>query len=89
MSDLFALRLNRLFDTVFPPGRGPHTSAELVAALSSQSIRTSAHCMSQLRAGVCGNPSKEVMEGNMVGGGTGGSGCAPTSGLGTDSGRRH
>lgn len=25
MSTTFAARLNRLFDTVYPPGRGPHT----------------------------------------------------------------
>ena len=25
MSKTFAARLNRLFDTVYPPGRGPHT----------------------------------------------------------------
>ena len=33
MSKTFAARLNRLFDTVYPPGRGPHTSAEVIAAL--------------------------------------------------------
>ena len=32
MSKTFAARLNRLFDTVYPPGRGPHTSAEVIAA---------------------------------------------------------
>ena len=31
MSTTFAARLNRLFDTVYPPGRGPHTSAEAVS----------------------------------------------------------
>ena len=33
MSKTFAARLNRLFETVYPPGRGPHTSAEVIAAL--------------------------------------------------------
>ena len=31
MSMTFSARLNRLFDTVYPPGRGPHTSAEVIA----------------------------------------------------------
>ena len=42
MSKTFAARLNRLFDTVYPPGRGPHTSAEVIAALKSEGITMSA-----------------------------------------------
>jgi len=38
MSTTFAARLNRLFDTVYPPGRGPHTSAEVIAALKAEGI---------------------------------------------------
>ena len=38
MSATFAARLNRLFDTVYPPGRGPHTSAEVIAALKAEGI---------------------------------------------------
>jgi hypothetical protein len=34
----FSARLNRLFDTVYPPGRGPHTSAEVIAALRAEGI---------------------------------------------------
>ena len=57
MSETFAVRLNRLFETVFPPSRGPHSSAELIAALNAQGIRTSAPYIAQLRAGVRANPS--------------------------------
>ena len=63
MSETFAVRLNRLFETVFPPSRGPHSSAELIAALNAQGIRTSAPYIAQLRAGVRANPSKELIEG--------------------------
>lgn len=42
MSTTFAARLNRLFDTVYPPGRGPHTSAEVIAALKAEGITMSA-----------------------------------------------
>jgi transcriptional regulator with XRE-family HTH domain len=57
----FTARLNRLFDTVYPPGRGPHTSAELVAALMAQGIRISAPYLSQLRSGTRANPSSEMI----------------------------
>ena len=42
----FAARLNRLFDTVYPPGRGPHTSAEVVAALKAEGLTMSAPYLS-------------------------------------------
>ena len=42
MSKTFAARLNRLFDTVYPPGRGPHTSAEVIAALNAHPERDAA-----------------------------------------------
>ena len=42
MSKTFAARLNRLFDTVYPPGRGPHTSAEVIAALKAEGVTMSA-----------------------------------------------
>lgn len=46
MSTTFAARLNRLFDTVYPPGRGPHTSAEVIAALKAEGITMSAPYLS-------------------------------------------
>ncbi|MGV0635834.1 transcriptional regulator [Mycolicibacillus trivialis] len=61
MSTSFAARLNRLFDTVYPPGRGPHTSAEVIAALKSEGITMSAPYLSQLRSGNRTNPSSTTM----------------------------
>lgn len=61
MSQTFAARLNRLFTTVYPPGRGPHTSAEVIAALKSEGITMSAPYLSQLRSGNRTNPSAATM----------------------------
>jgi transcriptional regulator with XRE-family HTH domain len=61
MSTTFSARLNRLFDTVYPPGRGPHTSAEVIAALKAEGITMSAPYLSQLRSGNRTNPSAATM----------------------------
>ena len=61
MSTTFAARLNRLFDTVYPPGRGAHTSAEVIAALKAEGITMSAPYLSQLRSGNRTNPSSATM----------------------------
>jgi transcriptional regulator with XRE-family HTH domain len=61
MSTKFSARLNRLFDTVYPPGRGPHTSAEVIAALKAEGITMSAPYLSQLRSGNRTNPSSATM----------------------------
>ncbi|MCW2686428.1 MAG: Helix-turn-helix protein [Mycobacterium sp.] len=62
MSPTFAARLNRLFNTVYPPGRGPHTSAEVVAELRAEGVITmSAPYLSQLRSGTRANPSTVTM----------------------------
>ena len=61
MSTTFAARLNRLFDTVYPPGRGPHTSAEVIAALKAEGVTMSAPYLSQLRSGNRTNPSTTTM----------------------------
>jgi transcriptional regulator with XRE-family HTH domain len=61
MSTTFSARLNRLFDTVYPPGRGPHTSAEVIAALKSEGVTMSAPYLSQLRSGNRTNPSSATM----------------------------
>jgi transcriptional regulator with XRE-family HTH domain len=63
VTEPFAVLLNRLFQTVYPPGRGPHTSAELVSALRSQGIRISAPYVSQLRSGARTRPSRTAVEG--------------------------
>jgi transcriptional regulator with XRE-family HTH domain len=57
MGETFAHRLNRLFETVHPPDRGPHTSAEVIAALKAADITMSAPYLSQLRSGNRDNPS--------------------------------
>lgn len=61
MSAAFAVRLNRLFDVVYPPGRGPHSSAEVIAALKAEGITMSAPYLSQLRSGNRTNPSSATM----------------------------
>jgi transcriptional regulator with XRE-family HTH domain len=61
MSTTFAARLNRLFDTVYPPGRGPHTSAEVIAHLKAEGVTMSAPYLSQLRSGNRTNPSSATM----------------------------
>lgn len=61
MSATFAVRLNRLFDVVYPPGRGPHTSAEVIAALKAEGVTMSAPYLSQLRSGNRTNPSTTTM----------------------------
>jgi transcriptional regulator with XRE-family HTH domain len=61
MSTTFAARLNRLFDTVYPPGRGPHTSAEVIGALKAEGVTMSAPYLSQLRSGNRTNPSSTTM----------------------------
>lgn len=62
MSATFAERLNRLFDTVYPPGRGPHSSAEVIAALRAEGITISAPYLSQLRSGNRTHPSPATIE---------------------------
>jgi len=61
MSPTFAARLNRLFDTVHPPGRGPHASCELIRALEAVGVSLSANYLSNLRSGVRTNPSTATM----------------------------
>jgi transcriptional regulator with XRE-family HTH domain len=61
MSPTFADRLRRLFDTVYPVGRGPHTGAEVVAGLERDGILMSAPYLSQLRSGNRSNPSLATM----------------------------
>src|SRR5512142_2593968 len=61
MSTTFAARLNRLFDTVYPPGRGPHKSAEVIEALKAEGITMSAPYLSQLRSGNRTHPSAATM----------------------------
>lgn len=61
MGTPFSARLNRLFESVYPPGRGPHTSAEVIAALKAEGVTMSAPYLSQLRSGNRTNPSTATM----------------------------
>lgn len=60
MSD-FAARLNKLFETVHPPGRKPHTNAEVANALCADGHQISKPYISQLRSGQRCNPSDETV----------------------------
>jgi transcriptional regulator with XRE-family HTH domain len=62
MGNTFADRLNVLFATVYPPGRGPHTSVEVITALRNEGITMSAPYLSQLRSGNRTNPSHATMD---------------------------
>ncbi|MGI5213847.1 hypothetical protein [Plantactinospora sp. CA-290183] len=63
--ETFADRLNRLFASVVPAGRGPYTEAEVAAALASaDDARTiSSRYVHMLRTGQRDNPSMKVMDG--------------------------
>ncbi len=53
----FASRLNRLFDTVRPPGRGPLRDSEVRRELQARGHQISAPYLSQLRSGTRDNPN--------------------------------
>lgn len=60
--DGFAAQLNRLFDTIYPPGRGPFTSQELIQWVHAGGMRLSAPYLSQLRTGDRQRPSQYMIE---------------------------
>lgn len=57
----FAARLNKLFDTVHPRGRRPHSNAEVAQGLAEAGHRISKPYISQLRSGHRTNPSEETV----------------------------
>lgn len=57
----FSRRLNKLFETVRPPGRTSHTNAEVAAALTAAGHPISKPYLSQLRSGRRRNPSDETV----------------------------
>ena len=57
----FAARLNKLFETVHPPGRKPHTNAAVAAALTRAGHAISKPYLSQLRSGQRTNPSDDTV----------------------------
>ncbi|MFI7000367.1 helix-turn-helix domain-containing protein [Nocardia sp. NPDC050175] len=56
----FAERLNKLFATVHPQGRPPHTNAEVAEALTAAGHPLSKPYLSQLRSGRRSKPSAET-----------------------------
>ncbi|WP_418005042.1 helix-turn-helix domain-containing protein [Mycobacterium sp. PDNC021] len=58
----FAQRLNRLFETVHPPGRGPLSPAEVSRACSNLGVPVSPPYISQLRNGARVVPSTRIRE---------------------------
>lgn len=56
-----AARLNRLFDTIRPPGRGPLRNHEVIKALRARGIEMSAPYLSQLRSGSRNHPRLVVV----------------------------
>lgn len=57
----FADRLNRLFASIYPPGRGPYTNKELFRWAISNGTALSAPYISQLRSGCRARPSQQTL----------------------------
>lgn len=58
----FAERLTHLFDTVHPPGRGPHSLQEVAAAVNDEGVVTlSPSYLSQLKNGQKANPAANTV----------------------------
>lgn len=60
--DGFAAQLNRLFETIYPPGRGPFTSQELIQWVHAGGMQLSAPYLSQLRTGDRQRPSQYTID---------------------------
>jgi len=61
--ETFAMRLNRLFDTIRAPGADrPYYSSEVLDFLSARGFKFSAPYLSQLRSGVRARPSTRSVE---------------------------
>ncbi|HWM40052.1 MAG TPA: helix-turn-helix domain-containing protein [Streptomyces sp.] len=62
--DAFGERLNRLFEAVHPPDRGPYTNQEVAALLRERGGPTLSHVyLWQLRTGRRDNPTRRHLEG--------------------------
>ncbi|WP_431045557.1 helix-turn-helix domain-containing protein [Streptomyces sp. P1-3] len=61
--DTFGERLNRLFELVHPPGRGPYTNHEVAELLRERGRPTVSHVyLWQLRTGRRDNPTRRHLE---------------------------
>jgi transcriptional regulator with XRE-family HTH domain len=59
----FGDRLNQLFATVHPRGRGPHTLQEVADAINAEGVaKISPSYLSQLRSGQKDNPSSRAID---------------------------
>lgn len=58
----FAARLNLLFESVYPPGRGPYRDAEVADGLAHLGYPMSRPYLSQLRTGRRTNPSETTIQ---------------------------
>lgn len=61
VSASFAARLNLLFESVYPPGRGPYRDAEAADTLAHLGYPMSRPYLSQLRTGRRTNPSETTI----------------------------
>lgn len=59
---LFAERLNNLFDSIYPPSRGPYRNSEVTQALARRGYDLSDPYLSQLRRGVRSRPSPQTVQ---------------------------
>lgn len=59
--DIFTARLNRLFDTIRPPGRGPLRDTEVIRALRAHGYKMPGPYLSQLRTGSRNHPSRKTL----------------------------
>jgi transcriptional regulator with XRE-family HTH domain len=55
-------RLNKLFETVHPPGRGPYTLQEVINAVGADGVAMSIGYLSELRNGKRENPKIRQLE---------------------------
>ncbi|GAA2454905.1 XRE family transcriptional regulator [Streptomyces macrosporus] len=62
-TDTFVARLNHLFESVHPPGRGTYSNQEVADLLRERGGETISHvCLWKLRTGRATNPSRRQLE---------------------------
>jgi transcriptional regulator with XRE-family HTH domain len=59
---LFAERLNNLFDSIYPPSRGPYRNSEVTQTLARRGYDLSDPYLSQLRRGLRTRPSPQTVQ---------------------------
>lgn len=61
-TELFAERLNHLFDSIHPPSRGPYRNSEVTQTLARRGYDLSDPYLSQLRRGIRSRPSPQTVQ---------------------------